>query len=29
MLDLWHWYADNDIKVRNHFHVTGKYRDSD
>ena len=21
-------YVDNDVKERNHFHITGKYRDS-
>ena len=28
MLGLWHWYAHNDVKVRNHWHITGKYSDS-
>ena len=28
MLVLWQWYVDNDVKVRDHHHITGKYRGS-
>ena len=28
MLDLWHDYVDNDVKVRDHCHITAKYRGS-
>ena len=26
MLDLWQCYVDNDVKARDHCHITGKYR---
>ena len=28
MLDLSQWLYDNSVKVRYHYHITGKYRDS-
>ena len=28
MLDLWQWLYKNDLKVRNHCHITGKNRGS-
>ena len=28
MLALWQWYVDGDVKVRDHCHITGKYRGS-
>ena len=27
MLDMWQDYFDNDIKVKDHCNITGKYRD--